>query len=63
MTLNGYNHKKIAGNVLFSVCCQCSTMYGVKSAGEADGGLSHGYCVPCLDDLKKQINERRDDDN
>ena len=55
MTINGVEHKKIIGTgVLFSVCCVCQKLTGVKSSERPErqsGGLSHGYCTKCFTKL------------
>ena len=55
MVLNGVEHTKIIGSPIISVCCVCSRVYDVKPAQGAAGGLSHGYCDPCLGTIMDSI--------
>jgi len=54
MTLNGIEHTKISGPIIISVCCVCCHVIGVKSAEGAAPSLSHGYCQPCIDKIRRK---------
>jgi len=43
--LNGIDHKKIVGPVIFSLCCTCLTLIGVKSAQGDRQGYHTGIVI------------------
>ena len=61
MTINGvfFGSSKISGIKLFSICCICHRLLGVKSAAGARAGLSHGYCPRCTANILSRSAARR----